>query len=782
MGIFDLFSGNTNTSGTTSGTSTGTSNVAGTTGNIAQSTPFLQWLASQTAQQGYGGFGPGNQFISQSADPVSASDIGALRDPMAAQQYQQASAMLQPQFQDQLAQLKGSMSANPYASSNGGAEARLRAQQGQTLGGLAGQITSAAWAPAAGVAQQNAQRMQTAGTGLNQGYSSYLSSVPGLINSAGATNVGSGTSNQVGQTSGTTTGTNNSTTTYNPSPFSIVAGGLGAIGKMFGFKHGGAIRGYDAGGSVSEPMGPLGGTSGPGNENPMSAMPPWQPTPTPMMAAPSAPPMAMVAPQAPIMPFQGQFAPQGGMPGMPANPAMPKMFASGGAVGGDSEGIPPAHHDFPGKVMHAFKTFHQMRKHAQDGGVMEDNGGWQTDTSGALGAPIDPQWGDNVVNQANYNQGAMDSARPGMMSRFTSGLDYWNKAIQPPEAPKPAGANPQNAMSMGNPALDALGRAMSAYRPTAADGGVMRGFEGGGVAEDYRIPGVSPLGDNPEMAPRDPNATSSITPPPVISPFVSKPPAQPVAARSPQYRSADDVTGALGYKAPSKWDNLFTGLMNTPSGIPGLAGPWSGVGKSFSDDQDRRLKVAQMVAQVGESTGQLPGGVMTEAARHARAMEPSQIEQAQAAAAASRVAADKEFLLEIEKRKAEYAKELDLAKQRAEIDQMLELRERLRKNTQPAASDPAQPNARLKWVPAPDATTTSSPMPPAPTAPVAPVEPAQAPIIKNSRGVPLKGTPQTPWASKEQAGFGQYYIGADGNVYRRGNMRSGDSRYYPTGG
>lgn len=262
MGFFDgfsnLFSGNTNTNTNTTnrGTSSAESSAQGATNNTSTVDPRYGYEVGNAFGQVPGLFQPGRGLVQGAAAPTTFGQISPLLNPYAQAQYQANAQALQPQFQDQLAQLKGSQSANPYASSNSGAEARLRGQQANTLGQLSGNIFANSYGQALGAAQTDASRALQAGNALNTASTQQLGLVPSLVGAGGQTTAGSGTTSQTGQTSGQTfnTGTSNGTTTYNPSIASIAGG----IGGLF-LRDGGAVPGYESGGAVKSDPGSFAG-------------------------------------------------------------------------------------------------------------------------------------------------------------------------------------------------------------------------------------------------------------------------------------------------------------------------------------------------------------------------------------------------------------------------------------------------------------------------------------------------------------------------------------------
>lgn len=267
-GIKDLFSGSqtTNQNSTNQGTSAAQSSAAGTTANQQTVDPRLKAFADWAASQAQTAFQPAQNLVQGAAAPTTFGQIQPLLNPFAQSQIQANFSALQPQFQDQLSQLKGSQSANPYASSNSGAEARLRGQQANTLGQISSGINSQSYGQALGAAQTDAARGLQAGQASGALTTSQLGQViPNVIGAGGSTTAGSGTTSQTGNTTGQTSNIGNSTSTtqYDPSLFSIGSGLLGIAGGIPGFggwanqynpfagyKADGGRVGYAEGGSV----------------------------------------------------------------------------------------------------------------------------------------------------------------------------------------------------------------------------------------------------------------------------------------------------------------------------------------------------------------------------------------------------------------------------------------------------------------------------------------------------------------------------------------------------
>ncbi len=471
---------------------TGTQTGTGTSNNITQSTPFLQWLATQTANGTLGtalsGNTAGNALINQSAG-VTPGQVASYADPRIAQESAAVLGALKPGEEDARSYLLGSMSGQPSSSARSGAYARLLGQQGATEAAAVTPIVQQGWGQASSTALGSQGLTQGAGTALNSQQLAALGQVPAYLNSAGNTNVGTGatTNNQATTQQGTQHQVGSSTQQgYNGGD--ILGGGLALGADALAFlKHGGAVKGYYAGGAIpgyslgGAPQ-PMGGTAGPGAEG--TPMPPFMSGPMPpTMAAPMAAPppqVAMGQPPAPVMPFSGQLAPQGGnAPGAPPNPMLPRL-ASGGVVAGSGG---PSGDDFSSKVMSAFKTFHSMRKHAQDGGVM-------------AAMPSDASW-TPVVEKAP-DMGWMPTVQPaaaapaqsqGILPKFQAWLGSHSRQPQP--AAQPQAPEPDALAQQANSLRTFMGGMFKPQQPTmgAADGGSIlppfgarRHFERGGEA------------------------------------------------------------------------------------------------------------------------------------------------------------------------------------------------------------------------------------------------------------------------------------------------------------
>lgn len=423
-----------------------------------------------------------------------------------------------------------------------------------------------------------------------------------------------------------------------------------------------------------------------------------------------------------------------------------KGYESGGAVKSDPS-------SFAGKVEDAFHTFHRMRKHAENGGKADeqryDDGGWVPTVTPYLGGPpsSDDSYWNGVQNAAIAN--GNPSASPfAPASSMRDKLGTLGKAMEPP---KTASAPPPLALPTGNPSLDAMSGVMgsvgTALRPHAAGGGVM-GNDAPSFASTLWS-GLSGLigggADTPREAP----------------------------VRTP---ARDVLRDNYDYEKPDARWQLRRGLLGVSSGVPGLPGPFSSFGTAMDKELESRAEAAKLLEQNAQQTGRFANGQQTLAGK----AQPSEIALREAQTELAKTQANKEWMLELEKRKMEYQRELDLAKTKAQWEQMFELRKRMQQEEQGAAPGAPPANGRLQWRPvAPAAEPPApAPAPPAPVAPApAPAAPPPAPL-RNNRGQLVRGTPEAPYASKGEAGFGQYYRGPDNVIYRRGNLRTGDSVYY----
>lgn len=256
--------------------------------------------------------------------------------------------------------------------------------------------------------------------------------------------------------------------------------------------------------------------------------------------------------------------------------------------------------------------------------------------------------------------------------------------------------------------------------------------------------------------------------------------------------------GVWAGKAPT-WNQRFGAMLMSPGD-----GPMAGAGKMILEWDQARRADAQLANEVARLKGIIDGKPTLDAQRMAQeaqlatgkingvptvsgrqvavseAQSPAHIRQMEAAAKLAETNSDKEFLLEQEKKKMEASKELALAQKRAELDTMFEYRKKMQeeeaRRTQATATGT---NPRRRWERV-NTNATQSPMPPAADVPVQPsAPPLNAPTSTNRTstnrtGARAVGTPDNPHSDKSRAGFGEFYKGSDGNIYRRGNFRIQD--------
>lgn len=159
---------------------------------------------------------------------------------------------------------------------------------------------------------------------------------------------------------------------------------------------------------------------------------------------------------------------------------------------------------------------------------------------------------------------------------------------------------------------------------------------------------------------------------------------RPMAMPSMETRPSAPSSGGGGFFSEGVWN----GQPATPMQRFGAAltqigdGPFKGVGAHILAQQSQRLQEMQAQRQAEQ--------LALEARRTALAegKNPAEIAHLQAQTNLANVGADKEFLLEVEKRKMQYAKELALAQKQQEFDLM----DRILKGQPPAAG-------KYRWAP-----------------------------------------------------------------------------------
>lgn len=223
-------------------------------------------------------------------------------------------------------------------------------------------------------------------------------------------------------------------------------------------------------------------------------------------------------------------------------------------------------------------------------------------------------------------------------------------------------------------------------------------------------------------------------------------------------------------------------------------GPFAGVGQHILEQQKMRFNELAAERAAAELMGQYRGqdtlakqqalgkidGTPTVAARTVgihEAMLPADMRYKEAQAKKAEADADKDYQRKLAEDKVRFETEQALAKQRAEWEQMFELRRRMQEEEQKNArgSNPAG-NARLKWVPTPSDQPPIATVPDASATPAAP-QPQSPTPSRNRSGMIIRGTATAPHSNKNDAGFGEYYVGPDGRTYRRGSIRTGDTVY-----
>lgn len=227
----------------------------------------------------------------------------------------------------------------------------------------------------------------------------------------------------------------------------------------------------------------------------------------------------------------------------------------------------------------------------------------------------------------------------------------------------------------------------------------------------------------------------------------------------------DGVFGAMFANAPkegvvegrpmSKWDRLTylvsnAGISTDGSGKSGIGDALVGLSEDRRRDLEARNKAADLLMR--------------------QSMHPYDIQHKLAQTNLLNLQADKNYLLDLEKQKMEYAKQLELAKSKAEIEQLLSLREKFSK---PGAASPGA--TRLQFIPnkTPDQPVEMTPpagydvQPAAPQPAATPVPAPETPPV-DRRGNPIMGnTPGTAHPSRATAATGQYYKRPDGSVWRK---------------
>ncbi len=579
MSIWDsiqgLFSGSQNVAGTTTsnGQSGGQTSGVGQTASVNTADPRYGQQIGNFFNQLPGLVDPARSMITQGGAATTAADISALRDPTAAYQFAQAKAMLDPSNQDAISQLRGGQSANPYASSNSGAEARLRGQQSAVLGNLAGTLTQQAWAPAAGIAQANQQRELSAGQGLGQLALGQGQTTAGLVGAGGQTNTGNVNTNQTGTSSGWTAnqGTSNQTTTNTPSLGSTLGtvAGIGAdILPFLAFSDERMKENIKEVGRThdGQPIHKFNYKGEPATQIGLLAQEVEQTHPHAVHRLGHIDGLKMVDYDA---------ATKGA-----------ERKADGGGVDG-----------FHGKVREAFHTFHKLRKEAEHGHKrqgFEFGGGPTSDTwndplpgetdSRSVGDPNG--WGATVDRTPDAPGMSMTDRARGILGAF-SRMGMQSSAGTGTATAKPTNPDPRNpVVDSSNPSLAALSGIMGSVgdtlRPRAADGG-RQGFADGGGEDSWLGNLARSLTPNSPFAPAD-SPTSNIL------------------------RNEYGVDPRAMY-SPSR--NLVRDLVSIDPMVPGHSGPLTGIGARMDAENAAAFKGADTLEKRAQIMGKTATGELT---------------------------------------------------------------------------------------------------------------------------------------------------------------------------
>lgn len=236
-----------------------------------------------------------------------------------------------------------------------------------------------------------------------------------------------------------------------------------------------------------------------------------------------------------------------------------------------------------------------------------------------------------------------------------------------------------------------------------------------------------------------------------------------------------------GMWAGEREDNPVRNLARVGLGIqsPRFKSPFGGVNDQLKTIRDQNIQ-EKSLERLMEQLKLEQQRVTMEQER-----QPGLIRLQAAQAGAQEVAADKEFLLEMERKKMAYAKELAMAEREGNWDLVQRLRRQAQtdeqarspQSTAPEAGAPTAADRRTVWItpqqqpaaetPAEVTTTVAPTTTPATTTPAAP---ASRRLTSASRQ--MGGSPERPWSSKAQAAYGEYYRGDDGGIYERTKFRS----------
>lgn len=673
-------------------------------------------------------------------DGISSGDISKFMSPYISNVVNPTIAAQNLQNQQALSNIDGSSAAKGALGNNTGQKAAYMAGVQPQQQAQIASLYNSGYGQATNTAAQNAGvKLQGAGTagsltgaasgantalgnlGQNVWQSNYSNSMaPYSLYNQGVQGFQGFGSLAGMNTSGTTNGTTNSSGSTTPSPW---AQGMSVLGTLFGMADGGSIPEYSGGG-------------GTGYELPV---------------IPSLPAVPNMIPQATAIPSfggqkggQGQQGEQGqdqggGLVGSASRFLKPYLGGSSTTVPGSAAtGGWSTTTTLPG--MFGFADGGAANPHNPNGSVMDKmlhaahalkefkNGGAPALPRYDSGGGVDP----DADREANRGRGL--SSMPYMSSDVTVPAITESREIKPygmagdAYVPPSAGSTP-----MASPSY--VG-ASPAPAPVAQPGIGQNIMDHGLVSGLLRSAGMAPT---------------------------EQPQAHPLAPRRSDFDNR-----------MKRWSNLFLSQGVNPQAAQSQLAVDAAVRDQAHNNAGNLIQQGQMTGVLNTPNGSVP----TLASKQydlAAAQSPAHIRQMNAAALAAETGADKQYLLDLEKKKMEYQRELDVAKNRAEFEQLFELRRRMKEEAQRAAggTQPAA-NSRHDWVPEPEAQPAAPVQSPPPVA-AAPAPPP--PPSRDNRGRLIRGTPEQPYESKDQAGFGEYYRNVDGRVYRRGSVRLGDTPY-----
>lgn len=380
-------------------------------------------------------------------------------------------------------------------------------------------------------------------------------------------------------------------------------------------------------------------------------------------------------------------------------------FADGGGVGT----IQPYHSNIHSKFADAFQAISGIKQKYNGGAVSKfDVGGsvgpWNTTVSSFTPYGSTPTtMGDDVVDQAKSNQFGMDLKGYGeTLSKYGDNSDH----------SKDLSAATQASMGALNNQAQGLSRFMAQSQPQP-----IQGFALGGTADDNDPGTIDPA--NPMVMPRFPSSFNmtyagdrndpGISPLPAIKPYSPRvanvgsygTPYGQSAMASPAKSPA--ATAETNTEPSSAWGDVWGGLKRSPlvsgnwteGGGPAaralLAASGQHIGGPIAQQASEMVKerLAQQNADrmyqqwLATATGRLPNGQLTLEGQKT----PVELDRIKAQTELARTQADKQFLLDIEKKKMDYQKQLALEQQEKEWSQMQRLLEERRKREQGAGGD-----------------------------------------------------------------------------------------------